>query len=102
MKEIVTKLLDWILPERGVRKSLFDELRNEINRLTETLNKERERANRNEERLQKLEVRFAKESCLRFSCKHRLSIDELPAVELCHQRESCASTGSKNGTSLEV
>ena len=102
MKEIVTKLLDWILPERGVRKSLFDELRNEINRLTETLNQERERANRNEERLQKLEVRFTKESCLRFACKHRLTIDELPTVAICHQGESGASADSQNGTGLEV
>ena len=102
MREIVTKLLDWVLPERGAKKYILDELRKEIDRLTETLNQERERANRNEERLQKLEIRFTKESCLRFSCKHRLTIDELPTTALCHQGEGAAVAVDKDRAGLEL
>lgn len=96
MKEIVTKLLDWFLPERGVKKYMLDELRSEITRLNDIIRKHYEEREKLEERIQKLEVRFEKESCLRFACRHRLSIDQLPTTENC-----CTGTDSSSATSKD-
>ena len=94
MKEIVTKLLDWILPERGVKKYILDELRKEVERLNEVIKSDTVEYEKLEQRIQKLEVRFAKESCLRFACRHRLSIDQLPTTEnCCSGEDSTGSTG---------
>lgn len=83
MREIVTKLLDWFLPERGVKKYMLDELRKEITRLNNVIKEHYAEREKLEERIQKLEIRFEKESCLRFACRHRLSIDRLPTTETC-------------------
>ena len=81
MFEVISKFLNWLLPERQARKYILDELRIEVSRLTEQLTAERERTSNYEERIKKLEERFEKESCLRFGCKHRLSFNELQASE---------------------
>lgn len=81
MFEVISKFLNWLLPERQARKYILDELRIEVSRLTEQLTAERERISNYEERIKKLEERFEKESCLRFGCKHRLSFNELQASE---------------------
>lgn len=90
MFEIVGKFLNWLLPERQARKYILDELRIEVSRLTEQLTAERERISNYEERIKKLEERFEKESCLRFACKHRLSLNEL------HAPKSSACTAEDN------
>lgn len=102
MKEIITKLLDWFLPERGVKRYLLDEYRKEVERLNEVIKNDSVRYEKLEERIQKLEERFAKESCLRFACRHRLSIDQLPTPEECNQGKSYPSSDNKNGTGVEV
>lgn len=61
-----------------------------MSRLTEQLTAERERISNYEERIKKLEERFEKESCLRFGCKHRLSLNELHAAK----NDSCAAEES--------
>lgn len=80
MFEVISKFLSWLLPERQARKYILDELRIEVSRLTEQLTAERTRISNYEERIKKLEERFEKESCLRFACKHRLSLNELHAA----------------------
>lgn len=102
MKEIITKLLNWVLPERGLRRYILDELRQEVERLNEVIKKDSAEYEKLEGRIQKLEVRFAKESCLRFACKHRLSIDQLPTTESCSQGKSYPSSDDKNGAGMEV
>ena len=92
MREVITKLLDWVLPERGVKKYMLDEMRKEIARLNKVIEEHYAEREKLEQRIQKLEARFEKESCLRFACRHRLSIDQLPTVEKCNQGESCSSS----------
>lgn len=87
MFEVINKFLNWLLPERQARKYILDELRIEVSRLTEQLTAERTRISNYEERIKKLEERFEKESCLRFACKHRLSLNELHAPK----RGTCAT-----------
>lgn len=81
MFEVIGKFLNWLLPERQARKYILDELRVEVSRLTEQLTAERTRISNYEERIKKLEERFEKESCLRFGCKHRLSLNELHSAK---------------------
>lgn len=90
MFEVISKFLNWLLPERQARKYILDELRIEVTRLTEQLTAERERISNYEERIKKLEERFEKESCLRFACKHRLSLNELHAPK----SSACAAEDS--------
>ena len=96
MKVIITKLLDWILPERGVKKYILDELRKEVERLNEVIKSDTVEYEKLEQRIQKLEVRFAKESCLRFACRHRLGIDQLPTVENCCSGTDSATSAGEN------
>ena len=70
MITIVSKFVDWLLPERTARRSIIDELRQEIDRLVE-------RNNKLELRLDELEQRIAKDSCFRYDCKLRISINQL-------------------------
>ena len=90
MFEVIGKFLNWLLPERQARKYILEELRIEVSRLTEQLTAERERISNYEERIKKLEERFEKESCLRFGCKHRLSLNELHAAK----SDTCAAENS--------
>ena len=102
MKEVITKLLDWILPERGVKRYLLDEYRKEVERLNEVIKSDSIKYEKLEERIQKLEVRFAKESCLRFACRHRLGIDQLPTVENCSQGACSANAESGGAAGVEI
>lgn len=91
MFEVISKFLNWLLPERQARKYILDELRIEVSRLTEQLTAERTRISIYEERIKKLEERFEKESCLRFACKHRLSLNELHSSKssACAAEDTC-------------
>ncbi len=70
MITIVGKFVDWLLPERAARRSIIDELRQEVDRLVE-------RNNKLESRLDVLEERIAKDSCFRYDCMLRISINQL-------------------------
>lgn len=70
MITILSKFVDWLLPERSARRSIIDELRMEIDRLIE-------RNNKLESRIDDLEQRTAKDSCFRYDCRLRISINQL-------------------------
>lgn len=70
MITIISKFVDWLLPERATRRSIIDELRQEIDRLVE-------RNNKLESRFDDLEQKIAKDSCFRYDCKLRVSINQL-------------------------
>ena len=70
MITIVSKFVDWLLPERTARRSIIDELRQEVDRLVE-------RNNKLELRLDELEQRITKDSCFRYDCKLRITINQL-------------------------
>lgn len=79
MREIATKILDWILPERGIKRYLLEELRKEVDRLTEARREDYKEYGKMDERIHSLEKRFERESCLRLACRHRLTLSELPS-----------------------
>lgn len=70
MITIVSKFVDWLLPEKTARRSIIDELRQEVERLVE-------RNNKLESRLDELEQRITKDSCFRYDCKLRITINQL-------------------------
>lgn len=70
MITIVSKFVDWLLPEKTARRSIIEELRQEVDRLVE-------RNNKLELRLDELEQRIAKDSCFRYDCKLRITINQL-------------------------
>lgn len=87
MTEILRRFVGWLFPERAARRAILDEFRLEFERLTKTVSEEYAKREAMEARLQRLEKRFEKESCLRFACKHRLTLNELPPA-------SCTDNGA--------
>lgn len=74
MTTIIGKFIDWLLPERAGRIALIEQLVEDNERLRQKLTELEERY---EKRISALEEKTAKDSCFRYDCLHRITINEL-------------------------
>ncbi len=97
MTNLITRFIDWLLPERTTKITLIKQLIEENSRVREINAELRAEIQRQDEKFEKrfilLETRIEKDSCFRHGCNWRLTINEL----LQSKRDCTAnSTGNSN------
>lgn len=79
MTTIISRFIDWLLPERTTKITLIKQLIEENNRLREINEELRTEIKNQDEKFEKrfnmLEERIEKDSCFRHDCKRRLTIN---------------------------
>lgn len=66
MIHVVGKFIDWLLPERALRRYVLEEVKDELKR-------QQTRYDQLEQRLNLLEARYASDCCFRTNCRYRIN-----------------------------
>lgn len=81
MTNIITRFIDWLLPERTTKITLIKQLIEENSRVREINAELRAEIQKQDEKFEKrfnmLEERIEKDTCFRHGCNWRLTINEL-------------------------
>jgi capsule polysaccharide export protein KpsC/LpsZ len=81
MTNLITRFIDWLLPERTTKITLIKQLIEENSRVREINAELRAEIQKKDEifekRFELLETRIEKDSCFRHGCNWRLTINEL-------------------------
>lgn len=79
MTNIISRFIDWLLPERTTKITLIKQLVEENSRVIEINAELRVEIQKQDEKFEKrfnmLEERIAKDTCFRHDCTHRLTIN---------------------------
>lgn len=79
MINVITRFIDWLLPERTTKITLIKQLIEENSRIREINDELREVIQKKDEQFEKrftmLEERIAKDTCFRHDCTRRLTIN---------------------------
>lgn len=90
MTNLITRFIDWLLPERTTKITLIKQLIEENSRVREINAELRTEMQKQDEKFEKrfilLETRIEKDSCFRHGCNWRLSINEL-----LHPKRDCTA-----------
>ena len=81
MTNLITRFIDWLLPERTTKTTLIKQLVEENSRVREINAELRVEIQKQDEKFEKrfniLEERIEKDTCFRHGCNWRLTINEL-------------------------
>lgn len=81
MTNLITRFIDWLLPERTTKITLIKQLVEENSRVREINAELRVEIQKQDEKFEKrfniLEERIEKDTCFRHGCNWRLTINEL-------------------------
>lgn len=81
MTNLITRFIDWLLPERTTKITLIKQLIEENSRVREINAELRTEMQKQDEKFEKrfniLEERIEKDTCFRHGCNWRLTINEL-------------------------
>lgn len=81
MTNLITRFIDWLLPERTTKITLIKQLIEENSRVREINAELRAEIQKQDEKFEKrfniLEERIEKDTCFRHGCNWRLTINEL-------------------------